>query len=112
MKNISETESRALGYLDGFRRGDALTDGNTTLLEYAKIKTGYDEGDCQVMDLCPNPLSGEWAGESISEIFNLNIGEDYPDDEVLIEYQQGFQEGFWDKAIKNCNYHLQLEEAK
>ena len=27
MKNISETESRALGYLDGFRRGYAANAG-------------------------------------------------------------------------------------
>lgn len=112
MKNISETESRALGYFCGVRTGDALTDGNTTLFEYAKIWKGYNEGDCEVMDLCPNPLSGEWAGESVCEIFNLNVGEDYPADEVLTEYELGFQEGFWDKVIKNCNYHLRIEEAQ
>ena len=107
---IAETKSRALGYLDGVRRGDSLTDGNTTLEQYAKIRTGYEEGDCEVMDLCPYPLSGEWADESISEIFNLNIGQDYPDDELLDKYEQGFQEGFWNKVIQNCNYHLQTEE--
>lgn len=106
MNKISDTESRALGYQNGIANGDALAVGNTTLAEYTKIREGYNEGDCQIMDLCPNPLSGELAGESIPEIFNLNVGENWPDEETLTEYEQGFQEGFWDKVIKNCNYHI------
>ena len=112
LANTEESKFYKLGNELGLSAGNSITDGNTTAENYEWILAGYEECDSEVMDLCPNPLSGEWAGESISEIFNLNIGEDYPDDEVLIEYEQGFQEGFWDKAIKNCNYHLQTEEAK
>lgn len=83
-----------------------MTDGNTTIENYKWILTGYEDGDCQVYVLCPNPLSGEWAGESIPEIFGLKIGEDYPSDEELAEFEEGFSQGFWLKLIANCQYML------
>lgn len=96
----------AVGTELGLSAGDSITDGNTTTETYKWILAGYEECDSQVMDLCPNPLSGEWSGESISEIFGLAIGEDYPSDEDLTEFELGFSQGFWDKLTANCQYML------
>lgn len=41
----------------------------------------------------PSPLSGEWAGESISELFGLDIGETY-DDTLLDDYEDQYSDGF------------------
>ena len=41
----------------------------------------------------PSPLSGEWAGESISELLGLDIGETY-DDTVLDDYEAQYFDGF------------------
>lgn len=38
-------------------------------------------------------LSGEWAGESIPELFGLAVGEDY-DDSVADDYEQQYADGF------------------
>lgn len=96
---------------EGFERGQAygswVTDGNTTPETYRWIREGYDNGDPEVMDLCPNPLSGEWGGESISEVFGLKVGEDYPDSEDLDRYEEGFRQGFWHKVLGDCNYQLE-----
>lgn len=96
---------------EGFERGQAcgswVTDGNTTPETYRWIREGYDNGDPEVMELCPNPLSGEWAGESISEVFGLKVGEDYPDSEDLDRYEEGFRQGFWHKVLGDCNYQLE-----
>ena len=95
------------GYASGKARGSWVTDGNTTPETYRWIREGYDNGDPEVMDLCPAPLSGEWAGESISEVFGLKVGEDYPDSENLDSYEEGYQQGFWDEVLNACNYQLE-----
>lgn len=41
----------------------------------------------------PSPLSGEWAGESIPELFGLAIGEQY-DDSIADDYEQQYSDGF------------------
>jgi len=41
----------------------------------------------------PSPLSGEWAGESIPELFGLDIGEQY-DETVAEDYEQQYSDGF------------------
>ena len=94
------------GYRHGKTVGSCITDGNTKTETYAWILKGFDKGDPEVMDIRPNPLSGEWAGESISELFGLAIGQDLPDDESLTEYEHGFSDGFWEQVISDCNYQL------
>jgi hypothetical protein len=106
LENIEESKFYKLGNKLGLSAGNSITDGNTTTEEYKWIMAGYEDGDSQVMDLCPNPLSGEWAGESIPEIFGLAIGEEYPSDEDLTEFEQGFSQGFIDGLIARCQYML------
>jgi hypothetical protein len=47
------------------------------------------------MDLQPPaPLSGEWAGESIAEIF----GDPDPTQEILDAYEQSYGDAYWDEV--------------
>lgn len=94
------------GFESGQAHGSWVTDGNTTPETYRWILEGYDNGNPEVLDLCPNPLSGEWAGESISEVFGLKVGEGYPESEDLDRYEEGYQQGFWHEVLKACQYQL------
>lgn len=67
-----------------------------------EIIVGYDDGDPAVMDRCPAPLSGEWAGESIPELFDLAPGEEWPDEDALADYESGFTDGWWDTVLGDC----------
>ena len=100
-------------YEEGRRRGEAcgswLVDGNTSEETLRAIIAGYDEGDPQILEMMPAPLSGEYAGGSISEIFGLKIGQDFPADEDLEEYEAGFCEGFWSRALADCAGFLGVE---
>jgi hypothetical protein len=85
-------------YKAGYERGEAsgswVIDGNTTETTAQRILKGINEGDPEVMDMQPAPLSGEWAGESIPALSDL-YGLDLFDDEVATEFEDGFTEGFW-----------------
>lgn len=94
------------GYKLGQASGSWVFDGNTNHETYEQVRKGYDEGDPEVMDLCPNPLSGEWSGESIPEIFGLNTGDMWPNDDDLEAFEWGFGTGFWDTVLKACAYQL------
>ena len=56
------------------------------------LVTGIDDGDPEVLDTYDPgaPLSGEWAGESMTEL----LGDDYTDDDAD-DYERGFSEGYW-----------------
>lgn len=69
------------------------------------ILTGYDDGDPEIMDMQPSPLSGEWAGESLSELDLDNAPE-----ELLNRIEEAFGEGFWDEVIRSARYQLGLED--
>jgi hypothetical protein len=102
--NLAPDEARA--WTLGAERGNAAAswqyDGNTTTDTYRAIIEGHYEGEPAVMDLCPAPLSGEWAGESIPELLDLPTGADWPDDEVLAAYEDGFSTAFWAHLIRVC----------
>ena len=68
-----------------------------------KTIKGIDDGDPAVLDLCPNPLSGEWAGESLKEIFGR-----FPTEQMMANYEQGFQEGFFDTMRNRAEQELNV----
>jgi hypothetical protein len=63
--------------------------------------TGYEDGDPEVMDIQPAPLSGEWAGESLSELDLADAS-----DEDLSKYEAGYSEGFWNEVLRMARYQL------
>jgi hypothetical protein len=72
------------------------------------IIEGYEIGDEDIMSLCPEPLSGEYAGEPgpmfvLGEIANLAEGVTiikYDDhDDILEAYEKAYRETFWSSLI-------------
>jgi hypothetical protein len=47
-----------------------------------------------ILDLCPSPLSGEWAGESIPELFGIPVGGEWPTDEEQDEYENAYRAAY------------------
>jgi hypothetical protein len=54
-------EMAEMGADYGKSRGSWVIDGNTETATVRKILDGYDDGDPEIMDMCPSPLSGEFA---------------------------------------------------
>jgi hypothetical protein len=80
----------------GVAAGSWIVDGNTSAEQAAAILRGIADGDPQIMDLQPSPLSGEWAGESIPElIYRYDELSDDERDTACDAYEQGFSDGFW-----------------
>lgn len=104
---MSQRQRKAFkeGYKAGQAQGSWVIDGNTSAEYCAKIVKGYDDGDPEIMDLCPSPLSGEWAGESISEL-SAQCDVDLSDDDNAQDFEDGFTEGFWDEVIKSAKYQV------
>lgn len=65
------------------------------------ILDGYDDGDPEVMDMCPSPLSGEWAGGSLTELGLENAPE-----ELLSRYEEAYSDGFWAEVISSAQYQV------
>lgn len=68
------------GYEAGKSAGSWVTDGFNDTSQYRWILKGIEEGDLEVMDLEPLPLSRERASESIGELIEGYA--DMPDDGV------------------------------
>ena len=94
---------RTKAYRAGLERGGAAgswaIDGNTSDESKAAIVKGYDDGDPAVMDMCPAPLSGEWAGESIPEL-SAEYGIDLYDADKADDFEEGFADGFWREVLR------------
>ena len=76
MKNYDQLMGEA--YQRGYHVG--------VLAQEMKAETG-DLGEI------PEALSGEWAGESIPELFGLDIGEQY-DASIVSDYENQYADGF------------------
>jgi hypothetical protein len=90
-----------LGLAAGKAAGSWAIDGNTSVETCARILAGYDNGDPEIMNMQPAPLSGEWAGESIQELFGKT-----PTDSQLTDYEMGYQTGYWDEVLRACRYQV------
>ena len=77
-----------IGYnegLDSFPRTDWMNK-ETALATANQFLEGVEYGEIE----CRNPLSGEWAGESLVEIFGRN-----PTEQMMDNYETGFRDGFF-----------------
>lgn len=96
------------GYGRGQNAGSWVIDGNTTVETARRILAGYNNGDPEIMDMAPAPLSGEWAGESIPEL-SEEYGLDLEDDDEANAFEEGFSEGFWDEVVRSARAMLESE---
>lgn len=88
-----------LAYNAGLERGKGagswVVDGNTTEETARYLLKGIADGDPEIMDIAPYPLSGENSGESIPEL-SYQYGIDLFDDDEATRFEEGFDVGFWD----------------
>lgn len=99
------TQAHDLGRERGASAGSWVIDGNTSEAEVRAIVKGYEDGDPQVMDMQPSPLSGEWADDpTIGEVLaELGVSEDDDvADDLLEAYEAGFGEGFWAEVLRSA----------
>lgn len=96
-------------------RGEAdaswTTDGNTTDDQYREILRMIDEGDPALDAIMPSgPLSGEYAGGSMPEIWADATGEDAPEDGwplyMADEYELAYWSAWEHELARVCRYHL------
>ena len=108
MKNEITQAAENLGRDKG--RADAgwvgIDSGNA-----AAILQGIEDGDPEIMDMMPAPLSGEWAGESIPELMNesgINHYKINKDDwDTWMEtYEEAYSDAYWAEVDRTCRYHL------
>jgi hypothetical protein len=116
-----------LGRQKGEDFANQLIDHNVGMLTAEDVIEGYEAGDEQVMNLCPDPLSGEWSGdptpitamddiaslaeaESLLEKPNIEEALDSADD-VLGIYEQAFRDGFWEVALKKAHEIVEANKA-
>ena len=98
-----EKQARALGAEHGRNVGSWVIDGNTTAETAARILQGYEDGDPEIMDMQPSPLSGEWADDPTpsSVLADLGVNEtDESSSELLDTYEAAFSEAYWDEVIR------------
>lgn len=96
------TKAFDLGYGAGKSTGSWVIDGNTSSRAAHRILQGIEDGDPEIMDMRPNPLSGEWAdGPTTRDVVeDCDVSYDPEGDytELLDSYEEGFDQGFWDQV--------------
>jgi len=103
-QTMSKSKFYREGYSAGKARGSWIIDGNTTLETCKRIVQGFDDGDPEIMDMQPSPLSGEFAGESIKELFGYQ-----PSSHCLDLYESGYSDGFWSEVIGSAMSQIDSE---
>ena len=96
-----QSKAYKAGYERGVAAGSWILDGNSSANEAARIIKGYEDGDPEIMDMAPSPLSGEWAGESIPELSD-RYDLDLDDDDVATDFEDGFSDGFWEEVLRSA----------
>lgn len=98
-------KARAFGVESGKAAGSWMLDGNSTVADAQKLLDGWEDGDPEVMDLEPSPLSGEWADSiTASDVYAAaDMDEDETEEaasEILSAFEEGYSEGFWDEVCR------------
>lgn len=103
--------AKALGVEHGAQRASWVTDSMSTDIA-TKILAGHDASSDEIMALCPEPLSGEWADDPtpmsvLDEIANradlknnLYITAIGVEDDVLDLYEKSFHKAFWTQVLE------------
>lgn len=121
MKKYDDALSEAayrLGLSKGEDFANRLIDRVTDIEDARIILNGFENGEEEVMALCPDPLSGEWADDptpvsAINDISSLaeaegllkkaNIIEALDAAEDLLDvYEHAYRDGFWETALKRA----------
>lgn len=93
-----------MGWEHGTAVGSYVIDGNTSEETARRIITGYNDGDPQVMDMCPSPLSGEWCDDPTPArvLGQLGADNDGSADHLLTTYEAAYSDGYWCEVIRSA----------
>ncbi len=103
-------EAKRRGVKAGKARASWVFDGNTTSQTYLDTLGGIEDGDPAVLDRLEwSPLSGEWAGESVSELLGdlLDGKDDDATDAITEAYDTAASDAYWHEIERVCRYHLE-----
>ena len=111
MKNEITQAAEELGRDKGHAAATWATDGYTSESTYRRLLQGIEDGDPEIMDMMPAPLSGEWAGDSISELIEQSLLDRYDvvgddRDAWCDAYEMAFQQAYWNELERTCRYYL------
>lgn len=109
---IDEMTSKAveMGKEYGEMLGAWVVDSTNSKEYCAKIIEGFEDGDPEILDLCPSPLSGEFAGgpttySVLKELgFDPAVPKDYHD-KLIDAYEESFSDAWWDTVIQKAYFH-------
>ena len=100
-----EQEAHDLGVSDGASAAGWYFDGNTTIETYRRVVAQFDEGDPELYDTFPSPLSGEWADGTlpgdVCERLGVSLDDDAADD-LLRMYEDGYGVAFADTVERDA----------
>src|SRR5579859_7892445 len=96
-------EAGRVGRLRGQAAGSWVLDGNSSQESARKLLQGWEDGDPEVMDIQPSPLSGEYADDPTQQSLLRELGykeADFPDeaDDIATAYEQAYGEGSWEEV--------------
>ena len=90
------------------------------------LLAGFESNNEEVMNMCPDPLSGEWSGDPtpimvIDDIAELAEAEDLLNkanieealdaaEDLLDVYEQAYRDGFWETALKRAAEIVEANE--
>jgi hypothetical protein len=76
--------------------------------EAGRILQGLNDGDPKILDVLspPNWLSGEWAGESMTELLSLDGYENLDDiNDMLGHFEEVADSAYWSEVERVCLFH-------
>lgn len=92
--------ARKLGAEAGEAAATWVFDGNTSIDTYRQWRKGIEDGDPEIMDNYPTPLSGEYADDMtpVRLMITLGTADDATDDEqaeLCDAYEDAHQSAYW-----------------
>jgi hypothetical protein len=102
--------ARTLGKERGHAAATWVFDGNTPRETYEWVLKGYEDGDPEVLDMEPAPLSGEWADSPTpsSLVKELDLAETEDEETILREYEEAYSVAFWHEVIRVARYQTEF----
>jgi hypothetical protein len=113
----------SLGREKGAFLARGIIDNDTPLSQAKLLIDGYEVSEESIMNVCPAPLSGEWAGEDtpvtiIEEIAGLTETDELlkkisiesamdAASDVLDVFEAGYHEAFWETALDRAKSLLE-----
>lgn len=98
-----------LGTEHGHAAGTWVLDGNSSVETARRILTGLDDGDPEVLDTQPAPLSGEWADGPTPASLADELGYDYDTladaelmDDVCTAYEDAYSAAYWTEVGRSA----------